>query len=114
MIYDKQGDVVDEGYSLQPLWNKWFDRFLGWRMASVPKVLSVKPTRPGSYIYLVKVKDYGLVQITAPPDGAITTHGRHPSAVVHAAVKALKQYQKRGRWAAQRVAERFKSSTDSE
>ena len=34
VILDRRGDVVDEGYTLEGLWNKWFDRVLGWRMAS--------------------------------------------------------------------------------
>ena len=41
VILDRRGDVVDEGYSLESLWGKWFDRFLGWRMASVMRVASL-------------------------------------------------------------------------
>ena len=47
VIRNKRGDVIDEGYSLKNLWNKWFDRFLGWRMASqdkeVAELLKAKP-----------------------------------------------------------------------
>jgi|APSaa5957512535_1039671.scaffolds.fasta_scaffold11213_2 hypothetical protein len=41
-ILDRRGDVVDEGYSLDSLWKKWFDRFLGWRMASSIQASDIK------------------------------------------------------------------------
>jgi len=44
VILDRRGDVVDEGYTLEGLWNKWFDRFLGWRMASSIQASDVKAT----------------------------------------------------------------------
>ncbi len=34
VIYDLQGREVAEGYDLRRLWNKYFPRFLGWRMAT--------------------------------------------------------------------------------
>lgn len=56
VIFDLRGDVVDEGYSLESLWNKWFDRFLGWRMAS-----SIKTASLGDLTQFLKRADGKLV-----------------------------------------------------
>lgn len=56
VIRDRRGDVVDEGYSLESLWNKWFDRFLGWRMAS-----SIKTASLGDLTQFLKRADGKLV-----------------------------------------------------
>jgi hypothetical protein len=56
VIHDLRGDVIDEGYSLESLWNKWFDRFLGWRMAS-----SIKTASLGDLTQFLKRADGKLV-----------------------------------------------------
>ena len=58
----------------------------------MPQVLSVKATRPGSYIYLVDIKAHGLVQVVANPNGLVSSQGRHPYSIARAAIKAVKRH----------------------
>jgi hypothetical protein len=61
VIHDRRGDVVDEGNSLQSLWNKWFDRFLGWKMATLKLALDKLPE--DTWKYFKKVPKTILVDI---------------------------------------------------
>jgi len=75
VVFDKRGTPVDEGYSLQALWRKWFDRFLGWRMATSEKTAARKY---GLYGFPSKTASLGLSACTQ-----LREFGGHTAADLH-------------------------------
>lgn len=62
-----------------------------WQKGDKVVVESVKRSSPGSYRFLVKIKDYGLIEVEYGPSGAATSFGKHDHSLARAAIKAVKK-----------------------